>query len=120
MSNKLKDAILGFQDSFEENQKALEAHRKMIADLYEPSAETIEFNNALKPLGFDHQGDFYPVEFPVEDYEFIEIGKCAIATSNGYIAVLNYSIMEYWEIHQNTIEILEMAKSALEKMELAS
>lgn len=87
--------------------------------IYKPSAETIEFTNALEPLGFDHQGDFYPVEFPVEDYEFIEIGKCAIATANGYIAVLNYSIMEYWEIHQNTTEILEMTKKALEEMEIA-
>jgi hypothetical protein len=83
--------------------------------IYEPSEETL--NAVLEPLGFDHGGDFYPVEFPVEDYEFIEIGKCAIATANGYTAVLNYSIMEYWEASQNTIEFLEKTIKVVKELE---
>lgn len=113
MSNRLKDLISGFDDQFEETQKALELHRQAIAATYEPSDETIAFNKLLEPLGFDHQGDFYPVEFPVDEFEFTEIEKCAIATSGNYMAVLNYSIMEYWEIHQNTFEIFEMTKEIL-------
>lgn len=70
-------------------------------------------------LGFDHGGEFYPVEFPVEDYEFIEIGKCAIAiaTANGYIAVLNYSIMEYWESFENSDELRDAAIKAVKELE---
>jgi hypothetical protein len=83
--------------------------------IYEPGEETL--NAVLEPLGFDHQGDFYPVEFPVEDYEFIEIGKCAIATANGYIAVLNYSIMEYWESFENSDELRDAAIKAVKELE---
>lgn len=68
----------------------------------------VAINNILEPLGFDHQGEFYPVWFPTDDYKFIEIGKCAIALSEGYAAFLDYSIMEYWEIYQKNTELLAM------------
>jgi len=95
-------------------------HRQAIANLYEPSPETLAINKKLEPLGFDHQGDFYPVEFPEEEYKWVEIGCSAIAHSETYIAVLNYSIMEYWEVRHNSIETLEMAIKAVKEMELVA
>ncbi len=104
-------------DEFEANQKALALHQQMIGALYVPNEETLRFDIALRPLGFDYGGDFYPVEFPVEDYEWIEIGKCAITHTGVYIAVLNYSIMEYWEIHKNSVDLLEITIEAVTELE---
>jgi hypothetical protein len=109
-------------DLFEKNQAALTAHRAMITDLYEPSPETIAINKVLEPLGFSHGGNFYPVEFPFEEFEWIEIGCSAIAYTNTYIAVLNYSIVEYWEVpyleaSDNNSELIKSTVKAVKELE---
>jgi len=86
-------------------------------EIDEDDRARIEFNNAVESIGFDHQGEFYPIEFAPEDYEWTEIGRCMIATAENYTAILNYSLMEYWEVHHNTIEILEMAIAEVSRLE---
>jgi len=117
MANKLKEMILTFEDLFEQNQAALTAHRAMIANLSEPSPETLAINKVLEPLGFSHGGDFYPVEFDCDSYKWIEIGCSAIAYTNTWIGVLNYSIMEYWEADHNNSGLVELTEKAVKKLE---
>ena len=78
---------------------------------YEPSPETIAINKVLKPLGFSHRGDFYPIHFDPDDYKWIEIGCSMIAYTDTYVGILNFSLMEYWE-HAD-LESPELAKLAL-------
>ncbi len=85
--------------------------------IYQPTEETLRFNAVLEPLGFNHGGEFYPVEYPVDDYEFTEIGKCAIATSDNHILVLNYSIMEFWESFKNSDELRDAAIKSVKELE---
>ena len=100
MANRLKDLILGTQN-----------------DVYEPSPETLRINNVLEPLGFNHGGEFYPVEFDVDSFEWIEESTYAIAYTDTYIAILNYSIMEYWEVYHNNLGILKLVEKAIKELE---
>ena len=99
MANRLKDLILGTQD-----------------DVYEPSPETLRINNVLEPLGFNHGGEFYPIEFDFNLFKWVEESTYAIAYTDTYIAILNYSIMEYWEVHKNDLEFLEMTHKAVKEL----
>jgi hypothetical protein len=85
--------------------------------IQEPTEETLRFNTVLEPLGFDHGGEFYAPEYSVDDYEFAEIGKCAIATSDNHILVLNYSLMEFWESFKNSDELRDDAIKAVSELE---
>lgn len=78
---------------------------------YEPIPEVLAVDEVLKPLGFSHGGDFYPIHFDPDDYKWIEIGCSMIAYTDTYVAILNFSLMEYWE-HAD-LESPELAKLAL-------
>ena len=104
MGNRLKDLILGAQDEVYE-------------PVYEPSLETLRINNVLEPLGFNHGGEFYPIEFDVDSFEWIAGYIYGIAYTDNYIAILNYSIMEYWEIHKNDSALLAMTQKAVKELE---
>lgn len=106
-----------WDDVFKKNQAALTVHQARIDSLCEPSEETLKFNAVLEPLGFDHGGEFYPIEYSVDDYEFTEIGKSAIATSDNHILVLNYSLMEFWESFKNSDELRKLAIKAVSELE---
>ena len=80
--------------SFQENQTALAAHHQQDTDLPDPAI--IAISNVLEPLGFSYSGEFDPIEFDLEDYDWIEIGVYAIASNSDWIGVLSYSLMEYW------------------------
>lgn len=82
-----------------------------------PSPEPLAINKVLEPLGFSHGGDFYPVEFDCDSYKWIEIGCSAIAYTNTYIAVFNYSIMEYWEADHNNSGLVELTEKAVRDLE---
>ena len=106
-----------WDDSFEQNQAALTAHRAMIASVSEPSPETLAINKVLEPLGFSHGGDFYPGDFDYDSYKWVEIGCSAIAYTDTWIGVLNYSIMEYWEADHNNSGLVELTEKAVKELE---
>ena len=89
---------------------------------YEPSPETLAINKVLEPLGFSHCGEFYPIEFDLDDYNWIEIGRSAIAYTDTYVAILDYSLMEYWEhadpkLAKSALALAEKAVKDLEKVD---
>jgi hypothetical protein len=90
-------------------------------------------NEELKALGFIHKGEFEPIEFDADDFNHTcEIGCWIIAiqckqNSDGcdefcqpfYIALLDYSKMEYWEIADGaTIRIELDAIAAISEYEI--
>lgn len=88
---------------------------------------------ALSNLGFELKGDFEPIEVDADDFDYTcEIGSWIIAiqckqNSDGcdefcqpfYIALLDYSKMEYWEIADGaTIRIELDAIAAISEYEI--
>jgi hypothetical protein len=116
MTNALKDRILNFD--FEENQKALAAHHARLAALYVPSDLALAVTEILKPLGFEFRGEFDPMDFDFDDYIWVEVEESAIAYTDTYIAVLNYSEMEYWELDNiESINLIETVEEAVRSWE---
>ncbi len=106
-------------DLFKETQKALAEHQQRIADLHEPSEETLKLNALLESLGFKHKGDFYPCEFDADDFDnTCEIGSFIIATQSEYTAILFYSEMEYWNIADSSIKTVLKAIEVVSEYEL--